>query len=128
MVAGSLGYTGAAYLAATAAARTGAGYVRLLAAETIYPILAIRCRGRRHPGARGGPGVLGHAVLEPLLRYCWGGDACVIGPGLGRDYPTRRMAGDLLSQLPSPAVVDADALNALAEQRKRSVACVPRWS
>jgi NAD(P)H-hydrate epimerase len=63
-------------------------------------------------------GVLGHAVLEPLLRYCWAGDASIIGPGLGRDYSTRRMVGDLVSQLRSPAVVDADALNALAEQRK----------
>ncbi len=119
VVAGSLGYTGAAYLAATAAARTGAGYVRLLAAETIYPILAIKCTEvvvTQVPEVA--QGVLGHAVLEPLLRYCWGGDACVIGPGLGRDYSTRRMVGDLLSQLRSPAVVDADALNALAEQRK----------
>src|SRR5438445_4568504 len=119
VVAGSLGYTGAAYLAATAAARTGAGYVRLLAAETIYPILAIKCTEvvvTQVPEVA--QGVLGHAVLEPLLRYCWGGDACVIGPGLGRDYSTRRMVGDLVSQLRSPAVIDADALNALSEQRK----------
>ena len=119
VVAGSLGYTGAAYLAATAAARTGAGYVRLLAAESIYPILAIKCTEvvvTQVPEVA--QGVLGHAGLEPLLRYCWGGDACVIGPGLGRDYSTRRMVGDLVSQLRSPAVVDADALNALSEQRK----------
>jgi hydroxyethylthiazole kinase-like uncharacterized protein yjeF len=119
VVAGSLGYTGAAYLAATAAARVGAGYVRLLAAESIYPILAIKCTEvvvTQVPEVA--QGVLGHAVLEPLLRYCWAGDASIIGPGLGRDYSTRRMVGDLVSQLRSPAVVDADALNALAEQRK----------
>ncbi len=119
VVAGSLGYTGAAYLAATAAARTGAGYVRLLAAETIYPILAIKCTEvvvTQVPEVA--QGVLGHAGLEPLLRYCWAADACIIGPGLGREYSTRRMVGDLVSQLRCPAVVDADALNALAEQRK----------
>src|SRR5258708_29274088 len=70
VVAGSLGYTGAAYLAATAAARTGAGYVRLLAAETIYPILAIKCTEvvvtQVPEGARG---VLCPARLELLLRY-----------------------------------------------------------
>src|SRR4029077_14694219 len=43
VLAGSLGYTGAAYLASTAAARTGAGRVRLLVANTIYPILAAKC-------------------------------------------------------------------------------------
>ncbi|HXA43548.1 MAG TPA: NAD(P)H-hydrate dehydratase [Candidatus Solibacter sp.] len=119
VVAGSLGYTGAAYLSATAAARTGAGYVRLLAAETIYPILAIKCTEvvvTQVPEVA--QGVLGHAGLEPLLRYCGAADACVIGPGLGREYSTRRMVGDLVSQIRCPAVVDADALNALAEQRK----------
>jgi NAD(P)H-hydrate epimerase len=119
VVAGSLGYTGAAYLTATAAARSGAGYVRLLAAEGIYPILAIKCTEvvvTQVPDVS--PGVLGHAVLEPLLRHVASASACVIGPGLGRDYSTRRMVLDLVQQLRSPAVVDADGLNALAEQRK----------
>src|SRR5579859_4363910 len=43
VLAGSLGFTGAAYLASAAAARTGAGRVRLLVADTIYPILAAMC-------------------------------------------------------------------------------------
>ena len=118
VVAGSLGYTGAAYLTATAAARAGAGYVRLLAAETIYPILAIKCTEvvvTQVPEIS--PGVLGHAGLEPILRHCANATACVVGPGLGRDYSTRRMVNDLVPQLRVP-VVDADGLNALAEQRK----------
>src|SRR5258708_1521990 len=43
VLAGSLGFTGAAYLASTAAARTGAGLVQLLVASTIYPLLAAQC-------------------------------------------------------------------------------------
>src|SRR5438093_1628051 len=43
VLAGSLGLTGAAYLSSTAAARTGAGLVRLLVADSIYPILAAKC-------------------------------------------------------------------------------------
>lgn len=119
VVAGSLGYTGAPYLTATAAARAGAGYVRLLAAETIYPILAVKCTEvvvTQVPEV--GPGILGHAGLEPLVRFCASADSCVIGPGLGREYSTRRLVLDLLAQLRSPTVVDADALNALSEQRK----------
>jgi hydroxyethylthiazole kinase-like uncharacterized protein yjeF len=119
VVAGSLGYTGAPYLTATAAARTGAGYVRLLAAETIYPILAIKCAEvvvTQVPEV--GPGILGHAAIDTLLRHCASATACVVGPGLGREYSTRRMVGDLVDQLKCPAVVDADALNALSEQRK----------
>ena len=119
VVAGSLGYTGAAYLTATAAARAGAGYVRLLAAESIYTILAVKCAEvvvTQVPEVA--QGVLGHAGLEPLQRYCRAADACIIGPGLGPDNSTRRLVGDLVSQLRVPAVVDADALNALSEQRK----------
>jgi hydroxyethylthiazole kinase-like uncharacterized protein yjeF len=119
VVAGSLGYTGAPFLTATAAARAGAGYVRLLAAETIYPILAMKCAEvvvTQVPEVA--PGTLGHAGLDTLLRYCSAADACVVGPGLGREYSTRRLVIDLLGQIKSPAVVDADALNALAEQRK----------
>ena len=41
VVAGSRGFTGAAYLASTASVRAGAGLVRLLVAEGIYPILAV---------------------------------------------------------------------------------------
>src|SRR5438445_6054541 len=48
VLAGSLGFTGAAYLAATGAARTGAGLVRLLVADSIYPILAAKCRSEEH--------------------------------------------------------------------------------
>jgi NAD(P)H-hydrate epimerase len=120
VVAGSLGYTGAAYLTATAAARAGAGYVRLLAAESIYPILAIKCTEvvvTQVPEVA--QGVLGHAGLEPIQRLTRAGDACIIGPGLGREYSTRRMVLDLLSQVSRPAVVDADALNALAAQPKQ---------
>src|ERR1700682_5194727 len=39
VLAGSRGFTGAAYLSATAAARSGAGIVKLLVAESVYPIL-----------------------------------------------------------------------------------------
>jgi len=119
VVAGSLGYTGAAYLCATAAARAGAGYVRLLAAEGIYPILAIKCSEvvvTQVPEV--GPGVLGHAALDQVLRWCGQATAAVIGPGLGRDYSTRRMVLDVAQQVKIPAVIDADGLNALSEQRK----------
>src|SRR6266545_5860182 len=43
VVAGSRGLTGAAYLASTACVRAGAGLVRLLVAEGVYPILAAKC-------------------------------------------------------------------------------------
>jgi hydroxyethylthiazole kinase-like uncharacterized protein yjeF len=116
VLAGSLGLTGAAYLSSTAAARSGAGLVRLLVAEAIYPILATKCTEvMATPLTEVAPGAVGHAVLDQVLRQLEAADAGVIGPGLGRDSSTWRLVHDLAVHAPCPLVVDADGLNALAE-------------
>jgi NAD(P)H-hydrate epimerase len=56
------------------------------------------------------------------VAICRQASACVIGPGMGRDYSTRRLIVDLIPQLRNPAVVDADGLNAIADQRGRFAA------
>ena len=116
VLAGSLGLTGAAYLSATAAARTGAGLVRLLVADAIYPILAAKCTEvMATPVPEVAPGAVGHAALDSILRQLEGGEAGVIGPGLGRDSSTWRLVLDLATRANCPLVIDADGLNALAD-------------
>jgi hydroxyethylthiazole kinase-like uncharacterized protein yjeF len=116
VLAGSLGFTGAAYLSATAAARTGAGLVKLLVAETIYPILAAKCTEvMATPTPEVAPGAVGHAAYDSVLRQMATAEAGVIGPGLGRDRSTWRLVLDLVRHVSCPLVVDADALNALAD-------------
>ena len=114
VLAGSLGFTGAAYLASTAAARTGAGLVRLLIADTIYPILAAKCTEvMATPVQEVAPGAVGHAAYDTVLRHLATAEAGVIGPGLGRDRSTWRLVLDLVQHVTCPLVLDADALNAL---------------
>jgi hydroxyethylthiazole kinase-like uncharacterized protein yjeF len=116
VLAGSLGFTGAAYLASTAAARTGAGLVRLLVANTIYPILAAKCTEvMATPVQEVAPGAVGHAAYDTVLRQMVAAEAGVIGPGLGRDRSTWRLVIDLIHHVTCPLVIDADALNALAD-------------
>jgi len=116
VLAGSLGFTGAAYLASTAAARTGAGLVRLLVADTIYPILAAKCTEvMATPVQEVAPGAVGHAAYDSVLRQLAAAEAGVVGPGLGRDRSTRRLILDLVHHVKCPLVLDADALNALAD-------------
>jgi NAD(P)H-hydrate epimerase len=118
VLAGSQGFTGAAYLASMGAARSGAGIVRLLVAQTIYPILAEKCTEVIvGPVPEISPGVVGHASLSGILRGFAGADAGVIGPGLGRDPSTRRLIEDLVPRVAAPLVLDADALNLLSEHR-----------
>ena len=118
VLAGSQGFTGAAYLASMGAARSGSGIVRLLVAQSIYPILAQKCTEVIvGPVPEISPGVVGHASLSGILRGFSGADAGVIGPGIGRDASTRRLIEDLIPRVAAPLVLDADALNLLSEHR-----------
>ncbi|HET7339093.1 MAG TPA: NAD(P)H-hydrate dehydratase [Candidatus Dormibacteraeota bacterium] len=116
VLAGSLGLTGAAYLTSTAAARTGAGLVRLLVADTIYPILAAKCTEvMATPVPEVAPGAVGHAAYNSILGQLAGAEVGIIGPGLGRDSSTWRLVIDLAQHAKCPLVIDADGLNALAD-------------
>lgn len=115
VLAGSQGFTGAAYLASVGAARAGAGLVRLLVAQSIYPILAEKCTEVMvHPLPESAPGALGPESAGAAIRGLRGADAAVIGPGLGRALSTRRLLEDLLPRVTIPAVLDADGLNLVA--------------
>jgi len=121
VLAGSLGFTGAAYLAATGAARSGAGLVKLLVADTIYPILAAKSTEvMATPVPEVAPGAVGHAAYDSIQRQLSAAEAGVIGPGLGRDRSTWRLILDLALHAECPLVLDADALNALADARKKT--------
>src|SRR5437762_5738756 len=107
VLAGSLGLTGAAYLSSTAAARAGAGLVRLLVADTIYPILAVKCTEvMATPVPEVVPGAVGHAAYDSILRQLASAEVGIIGPGLGRDSSTWRLVLDRseehTSELQSP--------------------------
>jgi len=117
-IAGSRGFTGAAYLTATAAVRAGAGLVRLLVAEGIYPILAVKCTEvMATPVAEDAPGAVGSRALNAVIEHLRAGSSGVIGPGLGREPATWRLVQDVVTRVTCPLVLDADALNALAEAR-----------
>jgi holo-[acyl-carrier-protein] synthase len=118
VLAGSQGYTGAAYLTSMGAARSGAGIVRLMVAQSIYPILAEKCTEVVvGPIPEISPGVVGHAALSAVQRGFTGAASGIVGPGIGRDTSTRRLIEDLLPKVTVPLVLDADALNLLSEHR-----------
>jgi NAD(P)H-hydrate epimerase len=90
--------------------------VRLLVANTIYPILAAKCTEvMATPVLEVAPGAVGHAAYDSVLRQLASAEAGVIGPGLGRDRSTWRLVIDLVHHVACPLVLDADALNALAD-------------
>ena len=114
LVAGSTGLTGAAALASFAAARSGCGLIKLASPASTQPTLATKLTevmtiplpevSRK--------GVLALRGLGEIRKYAAQHDALVIGPGLGAHHETRELMQRLIPNLPCPAIVDADGLNA----------------
>ena len=116
IVAGATGKTGAAALAANSAVRAGAGLVTLAIPASLNPILEIKTtEAMTAPLADNGCGHLSEAALPQLLTLLAGKQALAVGPGIDRAPATFALVRALLEQGELPLVLDADALNAVAE-------------
>jgi len=113
VVAGSRGKSGAAAMVAMGTLRSGAGLVTVATrAEVVESVLGHTPEVMGWPLEASGP--LGPNDLEPLLAAAENKDVLVIGPGIPRGEGTAALLGELLSRVEAPAVLDADALNAIA--------------
>ena len=145
IVAGSVNYTGAALLAASAAVRTGAGLVTLAIPSLLHPAIVPALPEVTYILLPHTLGVLDGRAMSPLMDKLRGEpspvySAMLVGPGLSHTPETvnfvRRLLGlktgkrgtgfvpsedkarDERSALP-PLVVDADGLNILSD--------IPDW-
>jgi len=115
IIAGSVGMTGAATLAAEAALRSGAGLVTLLVPESLNDIMEVKVtEAMTIPVPEGKARAFGMASLDKVLEYIAKWDGAVIGPGFGRDEDTIAFTQELIRRIDKPAVVDADALYAIS--------------
>lgn len=114
MLAGSLGMTGAAALAAEAALRIGAGLVTLAVPERLYPVLAAKLTEVMVvPIPDAGTGYFGGMkALETALSLAQNMDTVLIGPGLGRKAETSEFVRLFAADVKVPLVMDADAIAA----------------
>ncbi len=115
-VAGSSGMTGAAALCAEAALRSGCGLVTVGIAASLQGILAQKLTEvMTYPLYDGQSGGLYKECASAMCEFAAKSDAVLFGPGLGRSEHIGYLLGELLRAACSPVVVDADGLNALAE-------------
>jgi NAD(P)H-hydrate epimerase len=114
IVAGSIGKTGAAHLAATGALRSGAGLVTVATPASCLPILAsMGPEFMTEPLAEARNGTLLPSAVDYVLELQQDVIAC--GPGLGRDPAVAEFVRALVDRATVPLVLDADALTVLAE-------------
>jgi len=115
IVAGSLGKTGAAVLAARAAMRSGAGLVTVATPASQQPVVAgLILEAMSEPLPETTARTLSLKAKEVVLELAAERDAVALGPGVGLDEETLRAARELARDLPASLVIDADGLTALA--------------
>jgi NAD(P)H-hydrate epimerase len=114
VVAGSVGKTGAAALCGRAAMRAGAGLVTLATSASAQPVVAsLLLEAMTEPLPETEARTVALKAHDAITELAAARDAVALGPGLGLDDETRRLARALVRELKRPMVVDADGLTAL---------------
>lgn len=125
LLCGSRGYTGAAYLAAMGALRTGAGLVFLGVPESIYAIEAVKLHEPVVFPLPEQDGKLGRAAIPEILARLPRMDAVLVGPGLGQSEDVLEIVKAVLAEAKCPVILDADGINVLSAHKDvlRGSAC-----
>ncbi len=116
IIGGSIGMAGAPALAALAATRVGAGLVSALVPRPIYPVVAgANLEVMTYPATETETGSLSDLDWNHWKKRLPEFDAVVVGPGMTRHADTVLWVRNLLNECRCPLVLDADALNAIAD-------------
>ncbi|MEG0134381.1 MAG: NAD(P)H-hydrate dehydratase [Cetobacterium sp.] len=123
IVAGSKGFTGAAYFSALGAVRSGSGLVTLATPNEVFDVLSTK---------------LNEAMIisiedclnfKNLLKKC---SCLVFGPGMGATPKTKLLLDYIIESIETPLIIDADGLNVLKKsllkfKEKKSVILTPHF-
>jgi NAD(P)H-hydrate epimerase len=116
IIAGSTGKTGAAALCANSAVRAGSGLVTLGVAGSLHQILEVKTTEvMTVPLPDAATGHLSNSAFPAIAKLLEGRDAVAIGPGIDRHPGTAALVQQIVASVEIPLVIDADGLNALAE-------------
>src|SRR5437773_2544003 len=116
ILAGSVGKTGAAAVAAKAALRAGAGLVTVATAKSAQPVVAaLGMEYMTEPLPETEAGTISLRSLESgkLDKLAEGKTVLTVGPGIGQVPETAEWVRIVVNKFDLPLVLDADGLNAL---------------
>jgi len=117
VIAGSRGYTGAAVLCGDAAIRSGAGLVTIATPASAQSAVAasVMSEVMTTALAETDRGAVSDEAIDHVTQLAANAAVIAMGPGLSaEDERTRRFVFSVVKQRQTPLVIDADALNCLA--------------
>ncbi|MGR6835251.1 NAD(P)H-hydrate dehydratase [Syntrophomonas erecta] len=116
VIGGSLGLTGAVFMASYAALRSGAGLVTAALPESVQPVVeAGLIEVMTTPLAETSQGAIALEALPALENLLGTASVCAIGPGMSRYGEAKAVVRFVLEKSGIPVVIDADGLNALQD-------------
>jgi ADP-dependent NAD(P)H-hydrate dehydratase / NAD(P)H-hydrate epimerase len=121
-IGGSLGKSGAAAMAGTAALRAGAGLSTVATPRSVLPMVAgFAAELMTEPLAETDAGSISLAAIEygRLDAIVQGKTVLAIGPGISRHPDTVQFIRAIVDKYPQPLVLDADGLNAFEGATER---------
>ncbi len=128
IIAGSRGMAGAPALAARAAQRSGTGLVTVLSAACVQPTLAAKLDEQMTIPLPDADGSISEEAFPEIQKFAEKATVLCIGPGLTTHPQTVALVQKIIAEIDKPIVLDADGLNALAQnpdiikQRKQNTA------
>lgn len=119
IAAGSISYTGAAYLSAKAAYRVGAGLVTLAVPAPLHVALAGHLPEVTWIPLADENGFIAGEAAPAIFQQLSRATAMLLGPGFGLEETTKDFLVNILKANLPPLVVDADGLKLMAQ--------IPDW-
>ncbi len=104
IIAGSKGFTGAAYLCAESSVKSGTGLVTLATAKDIQNILSSKLEEAM---------TINYEDYEEIKNIMIKANCIAIGPGMGKNNTTEELLRKIIRDYNGNIVIDADGINVL---------------
>lgn len=115
VLAGSLGLTGAAIMAAKASQRCGCGLITLMCPYDLNAIFEIALTEPMTQPLKDSKERVSKKSFWQILNQTKNADAFLIGPGLSRSDEITELVCDLIKESQVPLIIDADGLFAISQ-------------
>lgn len=117
IIAGSAGMSGAAYMSAQAALKSGAGLVTLACCRSVNTALEAKTTEVMTLPLEDEGGHISAMALPEILKRLDRVGAVLIGPGLGVSQDAEEILKGVLKNSRVPVIIDADAINIAARNK-----------